>query len=371
MKKFLSYLIAFALLPMVTFAQERVIKEEGKTFFKPHAFINLQGGAAYTLGEAEFKDLISPAAALNLGYQFSPIFGMRLGASGWQGKGGWVSPAQVYDFKFVQGNLDLLFDLGSLFGGFNPNRAVSPYLFAGGGYAYGFENGATELNTNNYDLEYLWEDNRGFFTGRFGLGANFRISDAVAFTLEGDVNVLDDRFNSKRADNADWQFNALVGIKINLGKSYGRTEPIYYEPQPTPAPAPAPAPKPEPKPEPKPTPAPVVEKEFPTLPTIHFDFDSDVVDTEKYATELNTIVSVLKEFGDTQVDIIGYTDHRGPNAYNDALSLRRAEAVKNYLVGQGISASRLTTIGKGEDPKTSGEEALTIMARRVEVKKEN
>jgi len=365
MKKFLMYLIAFALLPMVSFAQEREIKEEGKTFFKPHAFIDLQGGAAHTLGEAEFKDLISPAAALNLGYQFSPLFGMRLGASGWQGKGGWVAPAQVYDFKFVQGNLDLLFDLGVLFGGFNPQRAVRPYLFAGGGYAYGFENGATELNTNNYELEYLWEDNKGFLAGRFGLGANFRISDVVAFTLEGDVNILDDHFNSKRADNPDWQFNALAGFKINLGKSYGRTEPVYYEPQPAPAPVPAPAPKPEPKPEPKP--APVVQKEFPTLPTIHFAFDSDVVDTEKYASELSTIVTVLKEFSDTEVNIIGYTDHRGPNAYNDALSLRRAEAVKNYLVGQGISASRLTTMGKGEDPKTSGQEALTIQARRVEV----
>jgi len=181
--------------------------------------------------------------------------------------------------------------------------------------------------------------------------------------------VLDDRFNSKRAANADWQFNALAGIKINLGKSYGRTEPVYYEPQPTPAPAPAPAPRPEPRPEPKPTPAPVVEKEFPTLPTIHFDFDSDVVDAEKYASELNTIVSVLKEFSDTDVVITGYTDHKGSKEYNDRLSLRRAEAVKNYLIGKGIDASRLTTVGGGEDPKTSGEEALTIKARRVEVTK--
>src|SRR5690554_729336 len=363
MKKFFMYLIAFALLPMVTFAQEREIKEEGKTFFKPHAFIQLQGGAAHTLGEAEFKDLISPAAALNLGYQFSPLFGMRLGASGWQGKGGWVAPAQVYDFQFVQGNLDLLFDLGTLFAGFNPERAVSPYLFAGGGYAYGFENGATELNTSDYDLEYLWEDSRGFLAGRFGLGANFRISDAVAFTLEGGANALEDHFNSKRADNPDWQFNALAGFKINLGKSYGRTEPVYYEPQPAPAPPP---PAPAPKPEPKPAPAPVV-KEFPALPPVHFAFDSDVVDTQKYATELATIVSVLKEFSDTDVEITGYTDHVGTDTYNDRLSVRRAEAVKNYLVGQGINASRLSTSGEGKDPKTSGSEALTIQARRVEV----
>ena len=364
MKKIFICIFALVLLPLFASAQTGEIKEEGKTVFKPHAYLQLQGGAAHTLGEAKFADLISPAAALNLGYNFSPVFGMRLGASGWQGKGGWVSPEQVYDFKFVQGNLDLVLDLASLFGGFNPDRAVTPYLFGGGAYAYGFENdGANALNTGEYDLEYLWQDSKGFLGGRFGLGFNFRLSDAVALTLEGNTTLLDDHFNSKRADNPDWQFNALAGIKINLGKTYKRTEPVYYEPQPAPAPPP---PAPAPKPEPKPAPAPVV-KEFPALPPVHFAFDSDVVDTQKYATELATIVSVLKEFSDTDVEITGYTDHRGSNAYNDGLSLRRAEAVKKYLVEQGINAARLATSGAGKDPKTSGQEALTIQARRVEV----
>jgi OOP family OmpA-OmpF porin len=368
MKKFFMYLIAFALIPMVTFAQEREIKEESKTFFKPHFFTQWQAGAAHTLGEAAFKDLISPAGAVNLGYQFSPLFGMRLGASGWQAKGGWVAPPQVYDFNYVQGNLDLVLDLASLFHGFNPYRAVSPYLFAGGGYAYGFNNdGANALNTGGYDLEYLWQDSRGFLAGRVGLGLNIRISDAIAFTLEGNTNILDDHFNSKRADNPDWQFNALAGFKINLGKTYTKTAPVYYEPQPAPAPVATPAPAPAPKP--APAPAPVVVKEFPMLPSVHFAFDSDVLDTAEYATELNTIVTTLKEFNNVHVVVTGYTDHKGSNAYNDALSVRRAEAVKKYLVGQGINADRLTTEGRGEDPKTSGEEALTIKARRVEVAK--
>lgn len=366
MKKFLIYFIALVLIPMVSFAQEREVKEEGKTYFKPHSYLQLQGGAAHTIGEADFMDLISPAAAVNFGYQFSPLFGMRIGASGWQGKGGWVVPAQDYDFKFVQGNLDFVFDLATLFNGYNPERKVSPYIFAGGGYAYGFENGATDLNTGNYNLEYLWEDNKGFLAARGGLGLNFRLNNSLAFTVEGVANMLDDKFNSKNGDNPDWQINALVGLKINLGKTSRKTETIYYEPKP--APAPAPAPKPEPKPEPKPAPKPVV-KVFPSLPSVHFAFDSDVLDTNEYATELNTIVSTLKEFNDVDVEVIGYTDHRGSSTYNDKLSVRRAESVKKYLVEQGISASRLTTVGKGEDPKTSGQEALTIKARRVEVSK--
>ena len=365
MKKNLISLIVLILLPMIAFTQEREIKEEGQTYFKPHVYLQLQGGAAHTLGEAKFMDLVSPAAALNLGYQFSPVFGMRVGASGWQGKGGWVVPAQVYDFKFVQGNLDFVFDLASLFNGFNPERAISPYVFAGGGYAYGFENGATDLNTGDYNLEYLWDDNKGFIGGRVGLGINFRLSDAFALTLEGNASILDDRFNSKKAENPDWQFNALAGFKINLGKTSRKTEPVYYEPQPAPAPTPTPTPAAEPKTEP----APVVEKEFPQLPPVHFAFDSDVLNTNEYATELNTIVSTLKEFDDVSVIITGYTDHKGSNAYNDALSERRAESVKSYLVNQGIDAARLTTSGKGKDPKTSGDEALTIKARRVEVAK--
>lgn len=369
MKKYFIYLIALALIPMVAYSQTGEIKEEGKTIFKPHAYMLWQGGAAYTLGEAAFKDLISPAAAVSLGYQFTPVFGMRLGASGWQAKGGWVAPPQVYDFSFVQGNLDLVLDLASLFGEFNPERVISPYLFGGGGYAYGFENGATALNTGDYNLEYLWEENRGFLAGRVGMGLNIRISDAIAFTLEGNTSILDDHFNSKRADNPDWQFNALAGFKINLGKTYTRTAPVYYEPQPAPAPVATPAPAPKPEPKPEPAPAPVVVKEFPKLPSVHFAFDSDVLDTAEYAAELNTIVSTLKEFSDVDVVVTGYTDHRGSNAYNDALSLRRAESVKNYLIGQGISASRLSTEGRGEDPKTTGEEALTIKARRVEVAK--
>jgi hypothetical protein len=159
--------------------------EEGKVEFKPHAFLQLQGGVAHTLGEADFMDLMSPAAALNLGYKFTPVFGMRLGASGWQGKGGWVAPAQVYSFQFVQANLDLMLDLRSMFSGFNPDRVFNPYLFAGGAYAYGFENDeANALNTGTYDLEYLWQDNKGFPGGRVGLGLDFKLSNAVSFMIE-------------------------------------------------------------------------------------------------------------------------------------------------------------------------------------------
>lgn len=92
----------------VVFAQEqRQIKEEGKTVFKPHWFIQAQVGAAHTVGEAKFTDLMSPAAAINIGYKFAPAFGARIGGSGWQAKGGWVTPEQTYSTNIFRETLIL------------------------------------------------------------------------------------------------------------------------------------------------------------------------------------------------------------------------------------------------------------------------
>ena len=91
--------------------QEQRIKEPEKITFKPHWFIQAQIGAAHTIGEAKFTDLVSPAAALNVGYKFAPAFGARVGVSGWQAKGGWVNPEQDYQYKYLQGNVDFMTDL--------------------------------------------------------------------------------------------------------------------------------------------------------------------------------------------------------------------------------------------------------------------
>ena len=66
--------------------------------------------------------------------------------------------------------------------------------------------------------------------------------------LEGNANVISDKYNSKKAGNPDWYFNALAGLRINLGKSATKKEkPVEPEPAPAPVqkveePAPAPAP---------------------------------------------------------------------------------------------------------------------------------
>lgn len=199
------------------FAQQS--KSDEKVEFRPHWYIQLQGGAGYTVGETSFGDLLSPAGYLSVGYQFHNALGLRLGVGGWQGKGSALLPNGYdnYAIKFGQANLDLTLDMCNLFGDYKHDRVVNPYLLAGVGGLYGFNN--EEAAPHAQLLEYYWDGAKMFVAGRFGVGVDFRLGERVKLGLEANANVLSDHFNSKRADNSDWQINALVGLKVNLGKA--------------------------------------------------------------------------------------------------------------------------------------------------------
>ena len=80
-KLFLSFIVLFAGLQVMQ-AQDLKVKEEGKTEFNSHWFMQLQGGVGHTVGRPGFSDLLTPAAAVNLGYKFNKAFALRFGASG-------------------------------------------------------------------------------------------------------------------------------------------------------------------------------------------------------------------------------------------------------------------------------------------------
>jgi outer membrane protein OmpA-like peptidoglycan-associated protein len=81
---------------------------------------------------------------------------------------------------------------------------------------------------------------------------------------------------------------------------------------------------------------------------VHFDFDRATLKPEAQAV-LKRNIQVLKENPQTQIRIAGYTSASGTEAYNQTLSERRAGAVKEYLVKEGVIASdRLSMIGYGE-----------------------
>jgi len=156
------------------------------------------------------------------------------------------------------------------------------------------------------------------------------------------------------------------------------TEPAKPEPKPAPPPAPKPAPPPAPKPAP-PAPAPEKPKPAPEKPKpvaekvtfaadVLFDFDKAVIKPEG-KSKLDDISNKVRGINLEVVIAIGHADSIGSDAYNQRLSVRRAESVKAYLVSKGIEPNRIYTEGKGEkqpvaDNKTRDGRAKN---RRVEI----
>jgi len=118
-------------------------------------------------------------------------------------------------------------------------------------------------------------------------------------------------------------------------------------PQPVVEPAPAPAPAPEPAPvPPPPPPAPMKEKVTISL-NVEFDTNKAIV-KDKYYDEIKRVADFMKEFPDTTCEIGGHTDNIASAAYNQKLSEKRANSVRQYLIDKfGIDGSRLTAAGYG------------------------
>src|SRR4051812_15154734 len=142
-------------------------------------------------------------------------------------------------------------------------------------------------------------------------------------------------------------------------------------PPPPPAPAPAaaaPVAPPAAAPAPAPAPQPPAATKVTYAADAFFDFDKAVLKPEGRA-KLDDLVGKVKDINLEVIIAVGHTDSVGSDAYNQKLSVKRAEAVKAYLVSKGIEKNRVYTEGKGEkqpvaDNKTSEGRAKN---RRVEI----
>lgn len=349
MKRIKSLLVVSLLMAgTAVFAQNT----ENEYVFKKHAFINLQGGAQYTLGEAKFKDLISPNVQFGIGYQFCPWFATRLQANGWQSMGGYNGIDEMgnlaginttYKFNYVAPGLDFMFNLSNLVAGWNPKRVFNLTAFVGGGANVAWKNDEALAMANANHMRYIWDGTKVRPFGRGGIEMAFRLGDAVHFVVEGNANILNDKYNSKKADNPDWYFNALAGFRINLGKTYTKKEttpepePVAEPVQENIAPTPAPAPTPEPK----------VEKIEPLRRDVFFSINKYVITSEEQV-KVDEIVAYLNNNPKAKVSVTGYADAgTGNNRINDRLSAQRAASVVKALQNKGISADRITSDSKG------------------------
>jgi OmpA-OmpF porin, OOP family len=146
----------------------------------------------------------------------------------------------------------------------------------------------------------------------------------------------------------------------------GALKPAAAAPAPAPVALPAPAPAPAPRPAPAPQPPAATKVTY--AADAFFDFDKAVLKPEGKA-KLDDLAGKVKGINLEVIIAVGHTDSVGSDAYNQKLSVKRAEAVKAYLVTKGIEKNRVYTEGKGEkqpvaDNKTKEGQAKN---RRVEI----
>jgi len=151
----------------------------------------------------------------------------------------------------------------------------------------------------------------------------------------------------------------LVGLAVLVGCATEAPQPeAAPAPQPEAAPAPVtPAPAPQPQAQPEVTPAPKPEAAKPAPKPVaqkvslatdtHFDFDRSALRPAGKA-RLDDLAGKIGGINLEVVIAVGHTCSIGSDAYNQKLSVRRAESVKRYLVAKGIEANRIYTEGKGE-----------------------
>lgn len=342
-------------------------KMETVETFNPHWYVQAQVGGEYDLGEIKFSKLLSPNVQLAGGYQFTPVWGLRLAVNGWQSKAGSKLSTGKYYWKWnhITPNVDATMSLVNLIGGYKP-RLVDAGILAGIGCNVAWGNDeAQEVNaaiagdhgwpvgSDVAFLHNLWDGSKARFTGRFGAFVDFHTCKRVDVGLEVTAATLSDKYNSKKADNTDWMINAMVGVKVHLGKltrnvqkkapCEDRVVERVVE-------------KPVDRVVEKVVEKVVYREKDPEIRRdIFFAIRSSKV-TTKEMVKVDEIVSFLKDHPNSKVEITSYADKgTGNNTINQKYSEQRSASIKALLVKKGVAESRITVSSKGDSEQPFSE----------------
>ena len=371
-----------------------------KKAFYPGWYLGIQGGVLYTSsdewaygGWRKLEHLNIPNISLNVGYDFTPVFGLRGSISGPFGNFPGPDHWSIHKFNYGQAVVDATFDICSIFRE-NAKRLLNPYLFVGAGAFYRFG----------------VEGKDGFFgpVVRLGGGLDIRLSELVDLTLELQDNGMHNKFNTltELDKGTDWgteyhgddglyyggevlhikkpfrwddNVAALIGIKFNFGAVKKRNaarhacaealaaaeaarlaaeeaarreaERLAAEQAEAERLAAEEAARLEAERMAAEAAARAAARAFEV--NIYFDLDKTFI-RESEQPKIDQLISVMKQYPEAVVSISGYADKETGNPkHNMGLSERRADRVAKALIDAGIDASRITTAFYGDTVRVS------------------
>jgi len=286
----------------------------------PGFYIGAQGGANWLLNNQSYVMDTGWTAGGKVGYDF---VGPRFEVEGmYHSNNGSAVVIFPTGYANVRGRIEQVSVMGNLLYDFFPGATVTPYIGAGAGVAF------VDANIQGCSLCLT------MFAYQGVLGVSFAATEAMKIGIEG-------RYYGTTNPGAYFN-NNIMGL---LTLSYKFGQPSVAPPPPPSAPAVAP-------------------------PSFMVFFDWDRSNLSQQA--LNTIkqaADAFKQRGNARITATGHTDTSGPESYNMALSLRRANAVKDALVREGVPAQAISVVGRGEQGLLvqTGDGVREPQNRRVEI----
>lgn len=319
--------------------------ERGK--LKSWTFIEVQGGAQLTTTQYRKDKLVTPTGAFSIGHYFTPAIGVRLHANGGKAKAGFENYRRTYAWKYVTTDLDLMVNMNNLFSQ-KPNHFLNVIAIGGFGLTRAWDNDELKGILAEYpsiQAPLAWNKNRLVHNLRAGLRLETDVTKPIGISLEVNANSLDDRFNSKCNNADDWQWTAMLGVSVRLGKKYTKPAPVAIPVMEEVVEAPAAVV----------TEAPVVveeKKPFLVKENLHEEVFYDIRESDPTAsnTKMNKIADFMKRNPDAQISVTGYADKgTGTPKLNMQYSQKRAQNFKNELVEKyEADGTRITTDAKGD-----------------------
>jgi opacity protein-like surface antigen len=317
-KKSLLAAAATLILPVAANAQSSWFSPTGPTY--PGFYIGAEGGLNWLLNNNSYTMDTGWAAGGKLGYDF---VGPRIEVEGlYHSNNGSGVVAFPSGFANVRGRVDQVSVMANLLYDFMPGAPITPFIGAGAGIAFV---DSTIQGCNMCSTQFAYQ-------GIIGVGWN--ITDAFRLSVDG-------RYYGTTNPGAFTNNNIMT--MLSLSYKFGQPE---MAPPPPPAAAPA----------------------TPPSFMVFFDWDRANISDQALAT-IRQAAAAFKQKGSARITATGHTDTSGPESYNMALSLRRANAVKDSLVREGVPASAITVIGRGEaNPLVpTGDGVREPQNRRVEI----